>query len=61
MPDLFLGEPVAYWVELKASAEKLNATELLKSNALLRAKVSYYEDAIHKMIVFKDRVDGESS
>lgn len=45
----FMGQPISFWRELKYKSDMLNVTEILRENALLRAKVSYYEDMINKM------------
>ena len=55
--DTFLGRPVKYWCELqikfdKEHARPLETADLLEEIALLRAKVSYYEDRIRQMAAF---------
>lgn len=47
--DCFMGQPISFWMELKYKSDMLNVTDILRENALLRAKVSYYEDMINKM------------
>jgi hypothetical protein len=47
----FLGELTSFWVELKNSKTQ-NEIELIKEAITLRAKVSYYEDQIKKMVTF---------
>lgn len=45
---MFMGETLQFWVELKAKSENLDVTYLIRENAELRAKVSYFEDMIKK-------------
>ena len=52
--DTFLGQPAAYWRELLERLDSLvvnprEATELLAEVAILRGKVSYYENRIQQM------------
>ena len=58
--DLYLGEPMTYWVELKRQADKNNTRDLIFEIASLRAKVSFYEDRVSQMNHFKQQV-GEKS
>ena len=52
--DTFFSHPVEYWKELQARfdtahARPLEVAELLQEVALMRGKISYYEDRIRQM------------
>mgnify|MGYP001573552995 CR=1 FL=1 len=52
--DTFFGRPIEYWTELqarfdKAQAQPLEVADLLQEVALMRGKISYYEDCIKQM------------
>lgn len=51
--DMFLGKPVNYWLELDREAQNLNLESLLKDNANLRSRVSFYEDKLKEMEQFR--------
>lgn len=57
MEDLFLGEPPSYWLELKRQLElqegSLDIKHLIRSNAVLLAKVSYYEARVKDMLRYQ--------
>lgn len=50
----FMGKPVSYWAELDREVKKLNLESLLKENASLRARVSFYEDKLKEMEQFRN-------
>ena len=52
---MFLGKPIAYWIELQKQAMVLNVDHLIDENYRLRAKVSKYEETIDQLVQFKDR------
>lgn len=49
----FMGKPIHYWTELKHKADELNLESLLKDNANLRSRVSFYEDKMAEMERFR--------
>jgi hypothetical protein len=51
MSTTFLGEPVNFWIALRES-KSLREIDLIKEAVTLRAKVSYYEDHIKRMVDF---------
>lgn len=52
--DTFMGHPFNYWVELERQANVAGLdAELITDNALLRAKVSYYESLFAKAAAYK--------
>jgi len=53
-----MGHPVDYWMELKRNTD-VSKEDLITENAVLRAKVSYYEDKIQAMVDFKENQDGK--
>lgn len=58
--NFFLGEPLSYWVELKRLVTEVppEVNDLIRENASLRAKVTYYEDKIRQMSNYGSTVDG---
>ncbi len=50
---MFMGKPMSYWIELNTQAEIKGVEEYIKENALLRAKVSFYESRIEQMYQHK--------
>lgn len=57
--NMFLGEDVNFWHALKSRAENLGVVGLIREIAFLRAKVSFYEDRVHQINVFRDTLEGE--
>lgn len=53
--DTFMGQSIAYWVELHKKARILNVVKWLEEIAELRAKVSFYESRIKEMTNFMER------
>ncbi len=50
---LFLGHEIKYWIELDSHAQELHVDKLIEEIAILRAKVSFYEDRIDQLAHFK--------
>lgn len=46
---MFMGKPMSYWIELNTQAELKGVDGYIQENALLRAKVSFYESRIEQM------------
>lgn len=57
--DLFMGEKLNFWIELKRHSKSLNADKLLREIAELRSKVSYYEERIDEMSNFKQLINSK--
>jgi len=55
---LFLGEPASYWLELRQHAEEMNLTDLMRENARLRSKCSFYESRLKQMLDYQTAVEG---
>ena len=55
MENLYLGQNINYWLELKRKAEELNVVDFIKEIADLRAKVSYYESRIQELNNFSEK------
>lgn len=55
--DMLFGETLSFWLELKMQADKLNYTDLIRDNAKLRAKVSYYENMFNQVNKYREVVD----
>ena len=55
--SMFLGESVDFWVALKARADDLNVSSLVRDIATLHAKVGYYEQRLDEMAKFRRAVD----
>jgi hypothetical protein len=54
--DLFMGKPLNYWVELQNKADELNVSDLILDNAMMRAKVSFYEAKLNSMFSYMDDI-----
>ena len=54
---LFLGEPATYWLELQQCAKEMNLTDLLRENARLRSKCSFYESRLKQMQDYQTAVE----
>ena len=54
----FMGETIGFWIELKAKADTLDVAYLIRENAAMRAKVSYFDDMVRRAGEFKSVVDG---
>lgn len=55
----FLGQPMSYWLELRRMIEEnedRSVPSLIKSNAVLRAKVSFYEEQIRNMESYRNEM-----
>lgn len=46
-----MGKPLEYWLELERS-RKMSEVDLIQDSVTLRAKVSYYEEMIKRMMTF---------
>lgn len=61
---MLMGKPYAYWLELEQRAEQLNTSstsvpKLFQEIAELRGKVSFYENRVREMNVFRVSVTEE--
>lgn len=52
--DTYLGETAETWLELKRKALELDVMPLIRENASLRAKVSYYEARLDDIKRFRE-------
>lgn len=55
--DQFMGEDLRTWMEIKRYKDKelsADQVDLIKENAALRAKVSFYESKLDLMVQFRE-------
>lgn len=47
--EIFLGHPLAYWIELEKRARVLNVVHLLEELTAAHGKIGFYEKRIREM------------